>query len=70
LKRCFSQNGVIKKENLMKKQTYLIVELLRSFSEKEQKRFKQLVISPFFNSDEKVVELLGLILAYVNQQHC
>lgn len=46
----------------MKKQAYLILELLQSFSRKDQKRFKQLVSSNFFNSDKKILDLLNLLL--------
>jgi len=53
----------------MKKQTYLIFELLQSFSKKEQKRFKQLVSSPFFNSDEKLLDLLDSLLEQLNQNN-
>jgi len=49
----------------MKKQIYLILELLQSFSKKEQKQFQQMVASPFFNSDEKVIEMLKILI-----EHC
>jgi len=47
---------------MMKKQAYLILELLQRFSRKEQKRFQQMVSAPFFNSDEKLLELLEAII--------
>jgi len=48
----------------MKKHTYLIIELLQSFSKKELKRFQQMVAAPFLNSDDKLVELLEILITH------
>jgi len=49
---------------MMKKQAYLILELIQKFSRKEQKRFQQMVSAPFFNSDEKLLALLEIIIGH------